>query len=414
MRILMIFCLLLSMACTSDKEEATAAKTPETAIQTGVWRATLISPGGELPFKLTIDSKDGIYHATAYNGDEALPFDQVTINGSSVEIAIEHYESVFRARLNEAGTRMEGEWSKVIGTGEFSRLPFFADHGVDQRFAFKEDATVSVAGRWAVTFDNNEDEPQPAIAVFQQDGNHLLGTFLTPTGDYRYLEGTVTGNTLYLSCFDGGHAFLFKATLTDDRLNGDFWSRDTWHETWSAVRNEEAALPDAYSMTAMRPGRNTLEFNFPDLQGRLVTQDAPYLQDKVRLVTVFGSWCPNCNDEAPFLQELYEQYGDRGFEVLGLAFELTQNVERNKRVLSVFKKRHGLTYPILLAGNTKDKTEATRIIGGLDNIQAYPTTILLNRAGEVVSIHTGFSGPGTGAAHIKLKESYRQSIEALL
>ena len=104
-----------------------------------------------------------------------------------------------------------------------------------------------VAGRWAVDFEQDE---EPAVAVFRQDGRNLAGTFLTATGDYRYLAGTLSGDRLRLSCFDGAHAFLFDARLRDDgSLRGDFWSRDSWHDTWTARRDPQATLADGFAQT---------------------------------------------------------------------------------------------------------------------------------------------------------------------
>ena len=114
------------------------------------------------------------------------------------------------------------------------------------------------------------------------------------------------------------------------------------------------------------------------------------------------------------LQELYETYRGQGFEVIGLAFEMTEDRDRNVRVLERFKKKHGLDYTILIAGSTTNKGKATEILGGIDQLLSYPTTLLINTKGEVVSIHTGFTGPGTGHYYDDLKKAYHEKIKALL
>ena len=220
---------------------------------------------------------------------------------------------------------------------------------------------------------------------------------------------------MQLSCFDGGHVFLFKAVLgEDDTLSGDFWSRDSWHETWTARRDEHAASVDALDQTHPSSEDRHFTFDFPDLDGNRVDQDHADLAGKVRLVTIFGSWCPNCNDEAPFLEELYQTYRDKGLEVVGLAFEMTEDEDRNRRVLKRFKQRHKLSYKILLAGGTKDKQKAAQILGNLDHVLAFPTTLLLDREGKVVSIHTGFTGPGTGDHYQRLVDGYHRRIAEIL
>ena len=405
--------LALLCCCACGSQDATQAASPE--LKTGVWRVVMQSPGGELPFKLNIDRDGDRYTATGFNAAEAVHFDTVSVETTgAISFGIDHYESVFLGQLNASGERIEGEWSKVSGHDRLSRLPFTAQWGQEQRFNTDQSEPAEFGGRWAVTF-NNEGQPEAAVAEFVQEGAHIKGTFLTPVGDYRYLEGNVAGKHLWLSCFDGGHAFLFTAAMGEDgMLSGQFWSKDTWHDTWTAKRDDQAALPDAYSLTSVRESDMPFHFSFSDLDGVLVNQDDPWLKGKVRLVTIFGSWCPNCNDEAPFLQSLKNEYGDRGLEVLGLAFEMTKDQQRNIKVLKRFQKRHNLDYRILLAGTSTNKAKAAETLPDLNHVLSFPTTLLINREGKIDSIHTGFSGPGTGSHHDDLVKSYRKRIERLL
>ena len=55
--------------------------------------------------------------------------------------------------------------------------------------------------------------PRKALAEFEQTGDKLTGSFITPSGDYRFLEGIVTGDSLKLSTFDGSHAYTFYAKI---------------------------------------------------------------------------------------------------------------------------------------------------------------------------------------------------------
>lgn len=76
-----------------------------------------------------------------------------------------------------------------------------------------------------------------AIGEFVQVENNLTGTFLTESGDYRYLDGTVQANKLYLSCFDGAHAFLFEGKIeADNTINGIFYSGKNYKATWSSKK----------------------------------------------------------------------------------------------------------------------------------------------------------------------------------
>ena len=205
----------------------------------GTWRAWLDSPGGELPFGLEIAGESGALTAVLINGPERIDVPSVAFRDGELTISIEHYDSVIRATLDDAGQRLNGGWSKTAGPdGKRSALAFHATRGAAPRFAAAGEPQ-DVAGRWAVNFESDE---LPAVAILDAGSDGAVwGTFLTATGDYRYLAGHADDGRLRLSAFDGAHAFLFDARLQPDgTLAGDFWSRDTWHESWTARRDEQA------------------------------------------------------------------------------------------------------------------------------------------------------------------------------
>lgn len=396
---------------TTAEESKSAPK-----LSTGVWRAVLKSPGGDLPFRLEIKTENNQYAATAHNGTEVLTFDSLTVDAqANFRMAIDHYDSIFEGRISADGKSMKGVWHKVVDHTRTAKLNFEAEYGQNHRFETKSsDAPAQFGGTWDVTFSPGLEDEGPAVATFIQNNDHLTGTFMTPTGDYRFLEGNVVGNTMYLSCFDGGHAFLFKAVRDDTgMLQGEFWSSDKWHEPWTGVANEAASLPDAMSLTSLMNTEKKFRFNFPGIDGQLINQDDPRFANKVVVISIFGTWCPNCNDEAPFLQELYATYKDQGLEVVGLAFEATGDAERDTRMLKRFKKRHKLDYLLLLAGQ-KDKSSAGAKLPDINHVLAYPTTLFINPKGQVAHIHTGFTGPGTGEAYVALKAKYHKMIGELL
>ena len=219
---------------------------------------------------------------------------------------------------------------------------------------------------------------------------------------------------MYLSCFDGGHAFLFKASLNNDGdLEGDFWSGMKWHERWTARLDPDAALPDPLKLTYLNPGYDTLEFRFPDLDGRSVALSDDVFRGKVVVVTIAGSWCPNCHDEASFLAPYYTENRDRGFEVVALMYEHFQNFETAVKQVRHFRKRHRIEYTTLIAGYSS-KTDAAKTLPALNQILAYPTNIVIDRRGEVRRIITGFNGPGTGEHFEKYQKEFAHLIDQLL
>lgn len=383
----------------------------------GLWRAWLDSPGGQLPFGLELADADGATSAWLINGAERIEVPRVSLDGPTLVLDIDYYDSKITATLSPDGTKLDGMWVKRASGGGWTKMSFHATAGKASRFSREKPAAESatkhrVGGRWSVTFAGSDD---PAVALFehQPDGT-VTGTVMTTTGDYRYLAGNLEGDRLRLSCFDGAHAFLFDArVLADGSLRGDFWSRDTWHEAWTARRDETAKLPDAFAMTTWNSDRSPDELFFPDLSGRLRSFNDPAFQGKARIVVVFGTWCPNCHDASTYLVELQRRYGPHGLKVLGLAFELTGEFARDAQQVRTYVKRHGITYPVLVAG-VSDKKKASAALPVLDRLRAYPTTIFLDAAGKVHAVHTGFSGPATGEAHQKLRAKFEGLIEEML
>lgn len=387
-------------------------------LEAGPWHVELDSPGGPLPFELYVKpDAAGQRHLHVVNGREYIALERWRIDGQLLRIDIPHYQSEITARLAEDGKSFVGEWTKVSGTGEPTRMELVGRAGSEPRFPLEDEVEVEapgeLTGRWRVEFSGSEHH---AVGIFEahEDGT-ATGTFLTSLGDYRYLAGDFRGGRLRLSCFDGAHAFLFDASMdAAGRLRGDFWSRDTWHETWMAARDPEVELPDPFGLSQWKEDVDLHSLTFLDAQGlEEVTLGDERFAGKVRLIQLFGTWCPNCHDEAPWLRTLGIRYRDRGVSIVGIAFEHGEDPKDNARQVRTFRERHRLEYPILLGGRS-DKREATRAFRGLDRVIAYPTVLFVDARGEVRGIHTGFAGPATGEAHMRLRERYVDLIDTLL
>ena len=405
------FALMIALVgCAGGGDDANTAAS-DASPAPGLWRAWLDSPGGELPFGLILGEENGALTAALVNGEERIPVPEVSLAGDTLTLAAPHYDSSITATLSADRKRLEGRWRKTAGGGDTSELPFHAEHGAAARFTLPT-GTVNdadaVAGRWRVDFETGE---HPAVAELRtgSDGA-LLGTFLTATGDYRFLAGHFAGNMLRLSCFDFAHAFLFHARLDEDALTGDFWSRDSWHETWQAVRDDAATLPDGFALSTWNEADLT-ELSYPDLELNPTTLSS--LTGTVTIVEVFGSWCPNCNDAIRHMIDLDRAYGDRGLRLIGLAFELTGDAERDAAQVKRFVEHHGVEFPVLLAG-TYDKDEATEQFPVLDRVRAYPTTLFLDASGKVRHVYTGYVGPAAGPSHGMLRDRFDQIVRELL
>ena len=410
-RVLLSALLLALAAC------AATTPTDSTRISAGEWRGWLDSPGGELPFGLRlIDEGSGVWSAEILNEPETITIPDVTVTGDALTIRIPHYDATIEATIDEAGL-LQGRWWKTAALGAISELPFHAEPNPGYRFTpleLDDDATgaAALAERWRVRFADDEDD---AVGEFQlREDGRVEGTFLTTTGDYRFLAGSFEAGRLRLSVFDGAHAFLFDAQLDDSgALSGDFWSRDSWHDSWTASADAEMALPDPSEQIGWRDSVPLDELRYPDLDGELRSLNDPAFAGQARIIEVFGSWCPNCNDATQYLVELDRRYGERGLSILGLAFEMSGEFERDAEQLRSYIEHHSIDYPILVAG-TSDKDEASAAFPLIERVKSFPTTIFMNREGEVVGIWSGFSGPATGVEFEKLQGRFEGWIEELL
>ncbi len=401
----------------------------------GKWNCALKSAGGDLRFGLEIEtSLEGATAAFVTNGHERIQVPSALIDDGKLSLQFTHYDSEITCKSQIVSTGLEviderarvesdsradsdfrnlhGIWRKRRGLNEWVEMKFQATADVTNKTPNNPLSAQPFAGRWSVKFEQSTD---PAVAEFSvnEDGS-VSGTFLTTTGDYRFLHGEVVEDKLVLSCFDGAHAFLFRATLqSNEKLVGEFWSSNTWHEKWTAERNPNAVLSDPFIQTKLVAGKSIGSYSFPDLQGISTRLDDPRFAGQAKLIYVFGSWCPNCHDAAAYFLELQNAYSDEQLSILGLAFELTGDFDRDAAQVKQYLHRHGVDYPVLIAGQA-DKALATQVIPFLDKVRSYPTTIFLDANHKVKAIHTGFTGPATGEAYSEMKTKFKTLIDSII
>ncbi|MBC7850895.1 MAG: TlpA family protein disulfide reductase, partial [Chitinophagaceae bacterium] len=277
--------------------------------------------------------------------------------------------------------------------------------------------THNLSGRWAVTFIRPNGTDRPAVAEFTQKGASVVGTVLTPSGDYRYLEGSIKDDSLLISVFDGSHSYLLVARIASNNnlADGIFYAGANGREGWKAVRNSTAELPDVGVTPQLKPGEERLDFQFRDLDRNMVGLSDERFQNKVVVIQLMGSWCPNCMDETRFLNNYYKANKKRGVEMIGLAYEYSTDYERSRRSLSKFRDQFNVEYPLLITPvwlNDTLRTEKT--LPQITPIKVFPTTIFIGKDGKVKKIETGFVGPGTGIHHEKYKKEFEKFMEGLI
>ena len=399
--------IILIVSCTG---------TSDGSLQTGIWRATLKTQSGEeIPFNFEITDSAEQKLLDIINGKERFRVNEISTLSDSVIIQMPLFDSEIRAVLkNET---LSGQWIKHFGDSD-EVMQFNAQKGESWRF-FKDITTTNadISGRWSVTFNTlNNQSSYASVGEFTQENGRVFGTFLTTTGDYRFLEGTVSDHTLYLSCFDGSHAYLFTGKLLNDSTitEGKFFSGLSSVETWTANKDDKAILPDAYSITDLKPGYDKIDFSFPGLDGKKVSLSDQKFKNKIVLVQFFGSWCPNCMDETAYLTSFHKKYQEKGVEIIALAYERTKDFERSRKNIARLRDRFSVPYDMLVTGFTKDKIEVSKSLPMLKQFMAFPTLMIIDKNGKIRKIHTGFSGPGTGSHYADFVKEFEQTIDDLL
>ncbi len=382
-------------------------------VKTGQWRATIQRSGHELPFGLEISPKaGGKFGVLALNGTEKLALDDAYFEKDSLHIPMLIFDSDLVVKVS--GNEMSGFWKKLRNGVWVSVLPFKAQYGYDYRFIKNKAATTQkITGKWATYFYKPNGDSTFAVGILSQQGTKLSGTFLTPTGDYRYLAGDVQGDSLFLSCYDGSHAYLFRAAVgTDGQIRGGLWAGVLGFQKFRMKRDETAALIPATQLTYLKEGFDAIDFSFKTPQGQTVSLKDDRFKNKVVVLQIMGTWCPNCMDETKFLAPWYKKNRSRGVEIVGLSFEHTLDMAISGPKIDRTAKRFGVEYPVVLAGT--DNADAGKALQMLNRIAGYPTTIFIDRKGKVREIHTGFSGPGTGKYYEDFVEEFNRLITKLL
>jgi thiol-disulfide isomerase/thioredoxin len=370
---------------------------------------------GELPFLFEVKySNENTFSIDIINGEEriTIPAEDIKIGRDkatakdTVLINFPVFGSYIRAVFYERV--MEGEF---INAAKKLVLPFSARFAENHRFTtVRKQPIADLTGQWECNFDIANPKPYKAVGEFKQNGNILRGTFRTETGDYRFLDGEVQANKLYLSCFDGAHTFLFEGKISPEgTILGIFRSGITGEEIWEAKRNPTFELRNAESLTTLKNPNSDINFTFPNAEGKNISLSD--FAGKVKILQIMGTWCPNCKDETKFLTEYVKNNPNDKITPIALAFERNADVAKNQ--LITYKQKMNVPYPILMAGTSTSKDEATKALPWLNQIIAFPTMIFLDKNNKVRKIHTGFDGPAT-SKHAAFAKEFDEFVKKLL
>lgn len=90
-------------------------------------------------------------------------------------------------------------------------------------------------------------------------------------------------------------------------------------------------------------GQKAPVFSLTDLEGRTYSLDA--MAGKYVVLHIATTWCPFCNAEAPYLEQLNKDFSSRGVQVLLI------DVKEDKALVKKVFSRHKFTFPVLLDPN---------------------------------------------------------------
>ncbi len=111
---------------------------------------------------------------------------------------------------------------------------------------------------------------------------------------------------------------------------------------------------------------------------------------KVVIVDFWATWCPPCRLEIPGFIDIKKRYPDSLVEIIGIA------LERNPKRVQDFMEKMGINYPIAMGSR--------EIVSKFGNIQAIPTTFVIDTEGKICQRYVGYTP----------KDKFIQDIERIL
>jgi thiol-disulfide isomerase/thioredoxin len=374
----------------------------------GLWDGTVKYDDDKIPFLIQFSQKGDTVSAAFFNGDEQVTSTSGRLSAGKLNVNFDHY-----------ATRLTATYADGVITGTYGNTKY-GYHDFEARphvkVAVSETKAPHIGGVWTIPNESPKGEHAWRLIV-QQQGAHASAAILRVDGDTGALVGDFSNGKWILNHFDGARASIAEITAKNDgSLDVEFRGFHAAAKHFSAVRADEAKAkgvpeptdPDEH--TRVKDASEPLQFSFPDLNGKVVSNTDEQFRGKVVIVNVTGSWCPNCHDEAPYLVELYRKYHAQGLEIVALDFEEPEQRKDPTR-LQAFIKKYGIQYTYLLAG---EPAELQAKIPQAVNLNSWPTTFFLGRDGKVRAIHAGFAAPASGEFNTALKKETSERIEKLL
>jgi thiol-disulfide isomerase/thioredoxin len=403
-------------------------------------------------FAQTAGSPDGIWTGTAQLSGQQIPF-RVDISGTGDHVQgalLNGPHTSEKARSDKSGASGQsgtsGKFVSSSGTFADGHLVLTFDYYANTLDATLTNGTLTgtfgkpnhtvpvtaqlngqrpaaapnpphIAGVWNVAVDNGAKGEDSWKLRVHQSGPDVVAVIERIDGDTGNLYGVWRDGVFTISHFTAaGPSIAVLRPEADGTLQLETAAHGGGVQTFAAHRATPlhnvalTSIDDPLHHTSLKNAEEPLAFRFPDLNGKLVSSSDPEFAHKAVIVSIGGSWCPNCQDEAPFLESLYRKYHSRGLEIVELSFEEASQRDNPVRLRAVIQ-RYGITYPVLLAG-TPDQLAST--FQQVTHLDCWPTTFFVGKDGQVKAIHTGYAGPATGVDNHQLETEVTAQIEQLL
>ncbi len=360
-----------------------------------------------IPFNLYLLNDGSVQ---IYNGKEIVHMEKILYTNDSVIIKSPVFEGYIKAKSLSKG--MAGYF---FNNSLNRKIKFNAMPGYERFKTENNKINYNFSGKWKVVFNPGQLDEYNAIGLFNQKNSKISGTFQTTTGDYGFMEGVSEENSLMLSTFNGARSYLFKGQIHDNIIKGYFYRGNYNKIPFIAYRDDDFILPDPNSLTVISDQYNKFEFSFEDGEGRTISDDDPIFHNKVLVVQIMGTWCPNCLDETAFISEFINENNYNDLKFVSLAFEYVKTKREAYDNINKLKNKFNIKYPILLAQfGSSNKVDAQKKIPSLKHIVSYPTLIFIDRKKNIRSIHTGFNGPATLEKYNNFKKYFEELIMKLI
>lgn len=374
------------------------------------WSANFhLNDSVSLPFPLVFNEADSNLYFQ--NDKQKIHLEKIKSN-DSIYYQFNAYLTSLIVHYNGETKRINGYWMHPDKCSDNNKVVFTAQPldslNKEKNFTFVDQFLTN---KWKIQFGNPT--KRLAMGIFNASQGKINGYILSDTGDFGYIFGRVdTAARVHLYFFNGLSMGAFKLHIEDNKLIGDYYYGKSYHQNVMAIKDSSFELPNPSSITQVIKSQ-PIQFRKIDLSNNMVSYPSSKWENSVVMIQLFGSWCPNCIDETALLKTLYEDYHEDGFDIIGIGYEYPKDQNTQLKRLKRYQEKFDLPYTILLGGEAS-KTLASSQFPMLSNIHAFPTTILINRSGEIIDVHSGYNGPSTGWHHENYVKNIRYKIEEAL